>query len=106
MWVPSALMSGLLAAIDLQPEWSFERAARLAERCRELLRDAGADVVVPTERATLISWRAHGEKSDAVVRRLAAADVVVRDLPGTGLVRASVGWWTSDEDLERLVAAL
>ena len=32
---------------------------------------------------------------------------VVRDLPGTGLVRVSVGWWTSDEDLDRLpVAAL
>ena len=41
-----------------------------------------------------------------VVERLAAAGVIVRDLPGTGLVRASVGWWTSDDDLERLVGAL
>jgi L-cysteine/cystine lyase len=106
MWVPSALMSGLLAAIDLQPEWAFERAALTAERCRELLREAGEDVVVPAERATLVSWRVDGEESEAVVARLAAADVLVRDLPGTGLVRASVGWWTSDEDLERLVAAL
>ena len=32
--------------------------------------------------------------------------VIVRDLPGRGLVRASVGWWTNDDDLERLVAAL
>ena len=36
----------------------------------------------------------------------AEAGVIVRDLPGRGLVRASVGWWTSDDDLERLVAAL
>jgi L-cysteine/cystine lyase len=106
MWVPSALMSGLLAAIELQPEWAFERAARMAERCRDLLREAGEDVVVPAERATLVSWRVQGEASDAVVARLGAAGVVVRDLLGTGLVRASVGWWTSDEDLERLVAAL
>ena len=31
---------------------------------------------------------------------------MIRDLPGTGWLRASVGWWTSDEDIERLVAAL
>ena len=106
MWVPSALMSGLLAALEFNPEWRFERAARMAERCRELLRDAGQDVVVPGARATLVSWHADGEASEAVVARLASAGVVVRDLPGTGLVRASVGWWTSEEDLERLVAAL
>jgi selenocysteine lyase/cysteine desulfurase len=32
--------------------------------------------------------------------------VIVRDLPGLGWVRASCGFWTSDEDLERLVEAL
>jgi hypothetical protein len=31
---------------------------------------------------------------------------ILRDLPGRGLVRASVGWWTSEDDLERLVEAL
>ena len=103
MWVPSALMSGLLAALGLRPEWRFERAGRMAERCRELLEDAGKAVVVPAERATLVSWRADGEASEAVVARLASAGVVVRDLPRAGLVRASVGWWTSEEDLERLV---
>ena len=40
------------------------------------------------------------------MERLAAASVVVRELPGRDLVRASVGWWTSDDDLDRLVAAL
>jgi selenocysteine lyase/cysteine desulfurase len=78
----------------------------MAERCRELLADAGADVIVPEERATLVSWRVPVEESAAVVTRLAEAGVIVRDLAGRGLVRASVGWWTSDEDLEWLVAAL
>jgi selenocysteine lyase/cysteine desulfurase len=41
-----------------------------------------------------------------VVERLRAAGVHVRELPGRGLVRVSCGWWTSDEDLERLVAVL
>jgi hypothetical protein len=32
--------------------------------------------------------------------------VLVRNLPGTPLVRASVGAWSSEDDLERLLAAL
>jgi selenocysteine lyase/cysteine desulfurase len=30
----------------------------------------------------------------------------VRDLPGTGWLRASCGWWTSGEDIDRLIAGL
>jgi L-cysteine/cystine lyase len=106
MWVPAALMSGLLAAVDTAPPWGHERAISTAERCRELLRRAGADVVTPEARATLVSWRPDGEATKALVERLGTADVVVRDLPGTGLVRASVGWWTSEGDLDRLAGAL
>jgi selenocysteine lyase/cysteine desulfurase len=32
-------------------------------------------------------------------------DVIVRAVP-TGWVRASCGWWTSDEDIARLVEAV
>jgi L-cysteine/cystine lyase len=105
-WVPTAFMSGLLAALECRPEWGFERARDAAERCRTLLAEAGEDVVTPAERATLVSWRPEREETAAVVERLHEAGVVVRDLPGTGLVRASVGWWTSEEDLQRLVAGL
>jgi L-cysteine/cystine lyase len=35
---------------------------------------------------------------------MAENGVVVRFLPGRGLVRASVGAWNDDGDLERLVA--
>jgi len=103
---PNAAVVGLRAALASAPEWRFERAATTAERLRELLVEAGADVVVPEERATLVAWRVPPEESGAMVVRFAEAGVIVRDLPGRGLVRASVGWWTSDEDLERLVAAL
>jgi L-cysteine/cystine lyase len=103
---PSALTAGLRTALAAQPEWRYERAAQMAERFRDRLREAGADVVVPAERATLVSWRVSAEESAAVVARLAESGVVVRDLPGRGLVRASVGWWTSDEDLERLVEGI
>jgi selenocysteine lyase/cysteine desulfurase len=105
-WLPSSLMSGLRAAIALRPEWRFERARELAGRCRELLQDAGQEVVTPADPATIVSWRPAGDQPEAVVARLAAAGVVVRDIPRSGLVRASVGWWTNEDDLDRLVAAL
>ena len=103
---PAALVAGLRAALQAVPEWAYARAAETAERCRELLAQAGHDVVVPEARATLVSWRVPADESADVVARLFDAGVIVRDLPGRGLVRASVGWWTNDDDLERLVTAL
>ena len=41
-----------------------------------------------------------------VVETLFAAGVHVREIPRAGLIRVSCGWWTSNDDLERLVAAL
>ena len=38
------------------------------------------------------------------MKTMAEGGVVVRQLPGSGLVRASVGAWSSEEDLERLLA--
>ena len=37
--------------------------------------------------------------------RLRDEGIVVRTLPGTGYVRASVGGWTGEQDVERLLAA-
>jgi L-cysteine/cystine lyase len=105
-WISSGAMVGLVAALDAHPSWSFERARQTAERCRALLTAAGLEVVTPAERSTLVSWRPAGEEPAAVVKRLEAVGVVVREVPKTGLVRASVGWWSSDGDLARLVDAL
>jgi L-cysteine/cystine lyase len=105
-WIPAGSVAGLLAAIALAEEAAeprFHRARAIAERCRELVGER-ADVVTEPGQATLVSWKA-AEPAEQV-RRLAERGVVVRDLPGTGLVRASCGFWTSDEDLERLVAGL
>jgi L-cysteine/cystine lyase len=103
---PGSHTAGLQAAIRGIPEWAYQRAAETAERFRAQLREAGCDVVVPDARATLVSWRVPADESEGVVARLAEAGVIVRDLPGRGLVRASVGWWTNDDDLDRLLAAL
>jgi L-cysteine/cystine lyase len=44
------------------------------------------------------------EDPEGFVERAAAAHVVMRQLPGRGLVRASVGAWSDESDLERLLA--
>jgi hypothetical protein len=36
------------------------------------------------------------------VATLSGRGVIVRELLGRNLVRASCGWWTSDDDLRRL----
>ena len=100
-WIATASLAGLQTALDLPPEWRFERAAAQTARCRELL--APLVELVPGG-ATLVAF--HAEDPPALVATLFAAGIVVRDLPGTGLVRVSCGWWTNDDDLERLVAAL
>ena len=100
-WIATASLAGLVTAIAIAPEWRFARAAEQTARCRDLLSPL-VDVVPGG--STLVSFRA--DDPPDLVASLFEAGVVVRDLPGTGLVRASCGWWTNDEDLERLVGAL
>jgi L-cysteine/cystine lyase len=82
-------------------EHVYERAAGLAELLAAGLADRGRDVA-PRERTTLVSW--HSDDAEAESKRLAESGVLVRFLPGRGLVRASVGAWSSEGDLERLLA--
>jgi L-cysteine/cystine lyase len=104
--IPAGATAGFSSAIGAIPDWAHRRAFEMAELFRKRLTEAGWDVVIPDERATLVSWRVPAEESADTVARLAEAGVIVRDLPGRGLVRASVGWWTNEDDLDRLVAAL
>jgi L-cysteine/cystine lyase len=61
--------------------------------------------VTEAGQATLVSFRPPGDSAETVAA-LYERGVVVRELPGTGLVRASIGWWNDGSDLERLVEAL
>lgn len=80
-----------------------ERAASLAAHLGGRLADAGRRVA-PRGRSTLVSWSE--ADPDATRQRLADAGVIVRDLPGTDYLRASVGAWNDEGDVERLIAAL
>ncbi len=79
--------------------WVHERAAAGAERLADLLAERGHRVA-PRERSTLVSWGA--EDAEAEVTRLFGEGFIVRSIPSAGLVRASVGAWTSEEEIERL----
>jgi L-cysteine/cystine lyase len=102
-WTPAASVAGLLAALAFAEEAGeerFGRAREATERCRSLLAKRGVEVVTEPDQGTLVSFRA--EDPPALVDRLAERGVVVREVPGTGMVRASCGFWTSEEDLARL----
>jgi L-cysteine/cystine lyase len=79
------------------------RAAALASTLVERLRERGR-VVAPRGHSTLVAW----EEADPAAARatLTEAGVILRDLPGRPYLRASVGAWNDESDLERLLAAL
>ncbi len=104
-WIPSPALAGMEAALTDLPEGRYEWAREIAGRLRALLLDAGLDVVTDEHQATLVSFRPPGDPAETV-KSLAAQDVVVREIPGSGLVRASAGWWTNDDDLRRLLDGL
>ncbi len=78
----------------------------MAARCRELVAERYEVVTAPGQ-ATLVAFRPGEEDPADVVERCAARDVMVRSVTGAvPLIRASCGYWTSDDDLARLLSAL
>jgi selenocysteine lyase/cysteine desulfurase len=93
-----------LAAAELLADagWEDVQAAAIANarRLADALRERGR-AVMPRGATTLVSWEdAFAEQTRD---RLAEAGVVVRDLPGRALLRASVGAWNDESDVDRLL---
>jgi L-cysteine/cystine lyase len=82
-------------------DWVHDRAATLADSLALRLAERGLEVG-PRDRSTLVSWKV--QDAQAEVERLAERNFIVRSIPAFGLVRASVGAWSSEEELEQLVA--
>ncbi len=100
-WWSRACLRGLLSALADRPAWGWERSREMTRRCREAL-DRHVELVDGGP-STLVSFRPPGGDAAELTRRLHDVGVRVREIPGRELVRASVGWWTSDDDLSRLV---
>jgi L-cysteine/cystine lyase len=103
-WLATPSLAGLEAALAVAPDWRFKRAAEMAEVCRGALREC-SELVADGGESTLVAFVA-ADDAAAEAARLYDAGVIVRNLPGTGWLRASCGWWTSGGDIDRLVAAL
>jgi L-cysteine/cystine lyase len=95
------------AAFDVLAEAGWDavhaRGAELARQLADELRERGHEVR-DRDATTLVAWAC--DDTDAAKRALAERGVVVRDLPGRGLLRASVGAWNDEADLDRLLAGL
>ncbi len=102
--IPVSSLAALEASIEAAPHWAFRHAAEVGARCWALLGERFEVVTAPGQ-ATLVSFRPGGDPAETVAR-LQGRGVVVRDLPRTGWIRVSCGWWTSDGDLERLLDGL
>jgi selenocysteine lyase/cysteine desulfurase len=96
-----------LAAIELLESYGLAdvhaRAAELANAFAATLAERGK-TVAPRDRTTLVAWE--DDDPEAARERLTAAGVVIRNLPGTRYLRASVGAWNDESDLQKLLDAL
>ncbi len=88
-----------------QAGWAavHERARTLATRLAELLAAQGREVAARGP-STLVSFRVDDPAGERL--RLAAQGVIVRNIPDRPWLRASVGAWNDEHDLERLVGTL
>ena len=103
--LPREAVALSLAAIEVLEAagWDAvqERAVAQARRLADALRERGR-AVMPRGATTLVAWEdAFAEQTRD---RLREAGVVVRDLPGRSLLRASAGAWNDERDVERLLA--
>ena len=80
------------------------RAQLLATRLAEQLAAHGREVVGGRARSTLISFSSPDPLAER--ERLTARGVALRDIPGHPWLRASVGAWNNEGDLERLLDGL
>ncbi|MET1232879.1 MAG: aminotransferase class V-fold PLP-dependent enzyme [Candidatus Limnocylindrales bacterium] len=89
--------------------WALERAGRLARRTAERLSTIkGVDVLTPLDRmATMVSFRVDGWPSDelrgALARQIFA---ITRTIPSLDALRLSIGYFNTEAELDRVVAAV
>jgi selenocysteine lyase/cysteine desulfurase len=77
-----------------------ERASALADDLAGALRERGR-TVAPRDDTTLVAWE--DQDPEEARDRITTQGVVIRNLPGTPFLRASIGAWNDATDVERLL---
>jgi L-cysteine/cystine lyase len=103
-WIGTPSLAGLSKALDVAPEWRFERVAEIAPKFRAALAER-FEVITKPNQAGLVTFRPTSDPTK-LVEKLRGEGVIVRELPGRNLIRVSCGYWTSDSDLDRLLTSL
>jgi L-cysteine/cystine lyase len=89
--------------------WAHARAAALArDAARGLARIPGVTVATPAAAAaTLVAFSIRGWGAQAVAEELGRRIfLIARRIPGTDLVRLSVGWWNTEDEVGRVIDAV
>jgi len=97
-WALAALDALQGPGLDAVQRYAIDLAAQLAKSLQARGLTVGA-----RGRSTLVSWEIADPQAE--ITRLLEAGFLVRDLPGTSYVRASVGGWNLEDELERLADA-
>jgi L-cysteine/cystine lyase len=100
------VVDGFAAAIrwlrdDVGLPWAYERTYALAERLRSRLTGG----LTPDEHVGLVTFRPHVPAA-VVVAQLAELGSTVRSVPGYDCVRASVGWFHTEAEVDELAAQI
>lgn len=89
-------------------EWVYERIAGLGRLCHDqLTRINGVTVMTPRElMAGLIHFTVDGAPPADVVKRLAEKGILIRAIPDPLVLRASLGFYNTEEEIAQLAASI
>jgi L-cysteine/cystine lyase len=89
--------------------WAQDRARRLAAAIRARLEaiDGVTPVTPPGQDGTLVTFRIAGWTPTGAVAELSArVFAILRDVPPVNAIRISVGFWNTEQELERFAGAV
>ncbi|MBX6395844.1 MAG: aminotransferase class V-fold PLP-dependent enzyme, partial [Alicyclobacillaceae bacterium] len=105
------LFRGMLTSLrfgkEIGREGIYGRIRRLAGRLRSNLMELpGVTVATPDDHAGLVTFEVKGERPETVLERFRSEGVLMRTIPARPWVRASVGFFNSEEEVDRVVEFL
>ncbi len=88
--------------------WAHERIARLGRLCHDQLSQIdGVIVLTPRDlMAGLIHFTVDATPSADVVKRLAEENILIRAIPDPAVLRASISFYNSEDEILRLAASV